>query len=112
MKHYIPWRLLQCLQQGVEGLGGDHVNLVDYVDLVLALHRGIGHVFAQLTDIVDAVVGGAVDLYKRQGGSLFYLKAVFTTPQGVAVGPSWQFRALARIRAMVVLPTPRGPEKR
>jgi hypothetical protein len=34
------------------------------------------------------------------------------TPQGVGVGPSSQFTALARILAAEVFPTPRGPEKR
>jgi hypothetical protein len=33
-------------------------------------------------------------------------------PQGVGVGPSVQFRALASILAVVVFPTPRGPENR
>jgi len=33
------------------------------------------------------------------------------TPHGSAVGPFSQFSARARIRAVVVLPTPRGPEK-
>ena len=33
------------------------------------------------------------------------------TPQGSAVGPFSQFSARARMRAVVVLPTPRGPEK-
>ncbi len=32
--------------------------------------------------------------------------------QGVAVGPRLQFKALARMRAEVVLPTPRVPVKR
>jgi hypothetical protein len=32
--------------------------------------------------------------------------------QGAAVGPFSQLRALARIRAKVVLPTPRVPENR
>ena len=33
------------------------------------------------------------------------------TPHGSGVGPSWrwQFSARARMRAVVVLPTPRGP---
>ena len=30
-------------------------------------------------------------------------------PHGSAVGPVWQLRARARMRAVVVLPTPRGP---
>ena len=33
------------------------------------------------------------------------------TPQGVAVGPLMQFRQRARMRATVVLPVPRWPEK-
>jgi hypothetical protein len=33
-------------------------------------------------------------------------------PQGVSVGPCAQFRQRARMRADVVLPHPRGPEKR
>ena len=32
------------------------------------------------------------------------------TPHGSAVGPFSQFRQRARMRAVVVLPTPRGPE--
>ncbi|AKF85419.1 hypothetical protein MFUL124B02_12000 [Myxococcus fulvus 124B02] len=34
------------------------------------------------------------------------------SPQGVAVGPFSQLRALASRRAAVVLPTPRGPQNR
>jgi len=33
------------------------------------------------------------------------------SPQGVAVGPWMQLRQRARMRAMVVLPVPRWPEK-
>jgi len=33
-------------------------------------------------------------------------------PHGEDVGPAWQFNALARMRAVEVFPTPRGPEKR
>ena len=33
------------------------------------------------------------------------------SPQGVAVGPSSQFRPLAKSLAAVVFPTPRMPEK-
>ncbi len=34
------------------------------------------------------------------------------TPHGLGVGPCTQFRAFATIRAVVVLPVPRGPQKR
>jgi len=34
------------------------------------------------------------------------------TPQGSPGLPAWQFKAFARIRAVDVLPLPRGPENR
>ena len=34
------------------------------------------------------------------------------TPQGVVVGPFAQLRDFARMRALVVFPTPRGPVNR
>lgn len=34
------------------------------------------------------------------------------TPQGLTVGPFWQLRDFARIRAELVFPHPLGPEKR
>ena len=59
---HIGGRLLQGLQQGVEGSCGQHMHLVDDVDLVLALRRGIGHFVYDFPYIVHAVVGGGVDL--------------------------------------------------
>ena len=48
--------------------------------------------------------------------SRLVLEAISTqaghSPQGVTVGPLAQLSALARIRAVEVLPTPRTPEKR
>ena len=55
-------RLLDDLQQGVEALRGDHVRLVDDVDLVARLRRPVGGLFAQVTGVFDAAVAGRVDL--------------------------------------------------
>ena len=55
-------RLLDELQQGVEALRGDHVRLVDDVDLVAAGHRREERSLAQVASIVDAAVAGGVDL--------------------------------------------------
>ena len=55
-------RLLQGLQQGVEGLRSQHMHFVDDVDLVFFLGRGEAHPVPQVADIVDAAVGRAVDL--------------------------------------------------
>ena len=55
-------RLLDGLEQRVEGLAGDLVGLVDDEDLVAVARRLVAHVFAQLAHLVDAAVGGRVDL--------------------------------------------------
>ena len=55
-------RLLDELEQGVEALRGDHVGLVDDVDLVAALDRGEERLLAQVARVVDATVGRGVDL--------------------------------------------------
>ena len=54
--------LLHDLEQGVEALPRDHVRLVDDVDLVSVAHRPERRLLAQLAGVVDAPVGGGVDL--------------------------------------------------
>ena len=54
--------LLDELEQGVEALLGDHVGLVDDVDLVAAADGREERAFAQVTGVVDASVAGRVDL--------------------------------------------------
>ena len=55
-------RLLQRLEQRIEGPGGEHVHLVDVVDLVPAAGGGVFDVVAQLAHLLHAVVARAVDL--------------------------------------------------
>ena len=55
-------RLLDQLEQGVEALRADHVGLVDDVDLVAAADRREERLLAQVAGVVDAAVGGRVDL--------------------------------------------------
>ena len=109
-------RLLDQLEQGVEALRGDHVGLVDDVDLVLVAHRREERLLAQVTRVVDATVGRRVDLddvdlepgppRASPPGSLSH------SPHGSEIGARAQLSARARIRAEVVLPQPRGPENR
>ena len=63
-KTNLTWlgRLLQRLQQGVEGAGREHVDLVDVVDLVPRPARPQPGVLPELADGLDAVVAGPVDL--------------------------------------------------
>ncbi len=63
-----PWRrLLEGLEQGVEGGGREHVALVDHVDLPAGLNGGKARAFDQLTDVVHPGVGGGVDLDHIEG---------------------------------------------
>ena len=51
---HVRRRLLQRLEQRVEGMRREHVHLVDEVHLVAALGRRVLHVVQQLARIVDA----------------------------------------------------------
>ena len=79
-------RLLQGLQQGVEGLLGEHVHFIDDIDLVLALGRQILDLLPQVPDLVDAPVGGAVDFQDVQGGAVGDLPAHLAGVVGVRGG--------------------------
>ena len=54
-------RLFQRLQHRIEGGVGEHVNLVDHVDLEAAHHRLIDRLIEQLGDLFDAAIGGCVE---------------------------------------------------
>ena len=55
--------LLQGLQQGVEGLGREHVDLVDDVDLEARVRGRVRDVVTDRADLVDATVRRPVDLH-------------------------------------------------
>ena len=55
-------RLLERLQQGVPGVLGDLVRLVEDVDLALQLARRIRQSLAELADGIDAAIARGVDL--------------------------------------------------
>ena len=60
-------RLLERLEQRVEGLAREHVDLVDDVDLEAAVDRREGDLVAQVAHVVDAAVGGGVHLDDVEG---------------------------------------------
>jgi len=69
-KEGVRRRLLQGLQQGVEGLVGEHMDLVQDIDLLLVALGRDAHLLAQLADVVDLVVGGRVHLEDVEAASL------------------------------------------
>ncbi len=87
------------------------MDFVDDEDLVAVADRhdaeaGDDH----LADVVDAGVRGGVDLEDVDVAAFGDLDArVARRRTDPASGPFTQFSARARMRAVVVLPTPRGP---
>jgi hypothetical protein len=59
---YMLRRLLERLQQAVEGLRGKHVDFIDDVDLVARRDGAVAHLLDDLADIVDTGVGSGVHL--------------------------------------------------
>ena len=110
-EHDVAGRLLERLQQGVGRRRRQHVDLVDDVHLPPPgrAEGGPGH---QVAHGVDAVVGRGVELVHVERRALLHLDARLAHAARLAVRRSVQFRALARMRAVVVLPVPRGPLNR
>ena len=91
----------------------EHVDFVDDVDLVARAAGAVLDVAAELADLVDAAVAGAVDLEHVDvvaGGDA--AGRCRRRRRASGVGPFSQLSALARMRAVEVLPTPRAPVNR
>src|SRR5690554_152638 len=55
-------RLFKRLQQGVKRLVGEHMNLVNNIDLIAVPARRVAHPLAKLANLIDAAVRRPVDL--------------------------------------------------
>ena len=78
-------RLLQGLEQCIEGRIGEHVDFVDDIDLVPGHRRGVADLLAKVPDIVDAAVAGRVDLYQVHRAALVDRQTYFAGVVGLAV---------------------------
>jgi hypothetical protein len=105
-------RLFESLQHGVEGRVREHVHLVDHIDLETAARWRIDRILKELTHFIDLGIGRRVYLEQIHKAPAVDLLTCGTGAAGVAVIPVSQFKALARIRARVVFPTPRVPVNR
>ena len=103
---------LEDLQQGVERLARQALRLVDDVDLLATLHRRRRRLLAKLARVFDAAVAGGVDLDDVEVGAVAYREALRAGAALLAVGPCSQLTIFARMRAVDVLPVPRGPQNR
>src|SRR3569833_3082824 len=105
-------RLLQRLQQCVEGVRRQHVDLVDEVHLVAAAGWGVLHVIEQLAGVIDLRSGGGVALDQVYETPAIDLSTRRAGTARLGCNTLLAIQTLAKMRAMVVLPTPRVPVKR
>ena len=61
-KDNVGRRLLECLEESIEGRCGKHVHLIDDEDLVLARLWWDENLFAKLSDIIYRVVACSIQL--------------------------------------------------
>ena len=80
-------RLLKGLEEGIESRGTEHVDLVDDVDAVLAYGRRHLDFLHQGLDVVDAVVGGGIELMDAVGPAFVEGDAGLTFAAGLHVRP-------------------------
>ena len=111
-KDHVIRRLLQCLQQCIEGPLRKHMNLIYDVDFLSASLWQISNGISKISNIVYRVVGRSIDLNDIWRSPCQDVRTVAHLPQGVGVGPCSQFSARANTRAAVVFPTPLAPVKR
>ena len=89
------------------------MHFVDEIDFVSALDRGVGDVIKQLARFFDTGTRGGIDFDKVGEAPLVDFLAVVAFAAGIGADVIfWQLSDLAKMRAMVVLPTPRVPVKR
>ena len=69
-KLHVGGRLFEGLEQGIEGRSTEHVYFVDNIDFKAALGRGKAAVFAEVADLIDAVVRGAVNFDDVHAGAV------------------------------------------
>ena len=77
-------RLLQGLEEGIEGGTGEHVHLVDDEHLVAARLRRDEHLLAELADVLHGVVAGSIELVDVHGPLLVEGQTALALAAGVA----------------------------
>jgi hypothetical protein len=86
-------RFFQGLKQCVKGVDGNHVNFVDYYDLVRGTYRRIFYVLVDLSDVFHRRVRRSIDLLDIYTDSVSYLETrrAFAARIGLV---RWSFAAV------------------
>ena len=104
-------RFFESLEQSVRRFAGEHVRFVENHDFVARCGRSVANHFAQFANLVDAAIGGGVNFDDVERIARGDFLAGIAIAAGFGGGAVHAVQALARMRAVVVLPTPRAPEK-
>ena len=83
---HVRRRLFQGFQQRVESLGGQHMNFIDDKHLVAVPRRPVSDALPQFPNLVNAAVGGRVDLENIDGLARGYFPAGWTVITGIDGG--------------------------
>ena len=84
--HFVR-RLFEGLQQRVGGFVGEHVRFIEDDDFVASARGRITHHVAQLANLIDAAIGGGVDLENIQRMPAAISRQESHSLQGEEVGP-------------------------
>ena len=86
-EHDAVGRFFERLEQSVGGFAGEHVRFVEDDDFVARAGGSVADHFAEFANLVDAAIGGRVDLddVERRAAAISLHES--HSPQGSAVGP-------------------------
>ena len=60
-KDNMRWWFLKCLEQGVGGFFGEHVDFIYNIDLITSLVRSIVDLLPEVSDFINAAIAGGVN---------------------------------------------------
>jgi len=86
-EHHVVGRLLEALEQRVRGRVGEHVDLVEDVDLLAAGRAAERDPLEQLPGVADPAVGRGVELEQVDERPRRHRRAVVAHAARLAVGP-------------------------
>ena len=95
-KHHMRRRLLQRLEQSVEGLLREHVHLINVNDTVVAARRRKLHIVPQVTNVINTAIGGAVNLEHIQTAPLGNLPAHVLIRVKIHLRPAGAVKSLGK----------------
>ena len=102
----------RVLRRSIKGGGAEHVHFVDDVDLEAALGRSKTAVFAEVADLIDAVVGSAVDLDDVHAGTVHDGAGDFGIVVGCDTGATFGVECFGKRRSGTGLAGAARPNKK